>query len=30
MKLDKKTISALAEHLESAELNARDVVKITD
>ncbi len=30
MKLDNKTITALAEHLESAELNARDVTKITD
>lgn len=30
MKLDKKTIQGLAEHLENAELNARDVTKITD
>lgn len=30
MKLDNRTILALAEHLESAELNARDVTKITD
>ena len=30
MKLDQKTIAALAEHLESAELQAHDVVKITD
>lgn len=30
MKLDSKTILALAEHLENAELNARDVTKITD
>jgi 2-oxo-3-hexenedioate decarboxylase len=30
MKLDSKTIQALAEHLENAELNARDVTKITD
>lgn len=30
MKLDKQTIAGLAEHLESAELNARDVTKITD
>ena len=30
MKLDKTTIAALAEHLESAELQARDVTKITD
>ncbi len=30
MNLDKNTIAALAEHLESAELNARDVTKITD
>ncbi|MBS1191309.1 MAG: 4-oxalocrotonate decarboxylase [Rhodocyclaceae bacterium] len=30
MKLDKATIAALAEHLESAELQAFDVVKITD
>ena len=30
MKLDAKTIAGLAEHLESAELNARDVTKITD
>ncbi|WP_342133571.1 2-oxo-3-hexenedioate decarboxylase [Hydrogenophaga sp. OTU3427] len=30
MKLDKATIAALAEHLENAELQARDVTKITD
>ena len=30
MKLDAQTIAGLAEHLESAELNARDVTKITD
>lgn len=30
MNLDKATIAALAEHLESAELQAFDVVKITD
>jgi 2-oxo-3-hexenedioate decarboxylase len=30
MKLDKQTIERLAEHLESAELSASDVVKITD
>ncbi len=30
MKLDKQTIAGLAEHLESAELNAKDVLKITD
>jgi 2-oxo-3-hexenedioate decarboxylase len=30
MKLDKQTILALAEHLENAELQARDVTKITD
>ncbi len=30
MKLDKQTIAGLAEHLEAAESNARDVVKITD
>ena len=30
MKLNPKTIAGLAEHLESAELNARDVTKITD
>jgi 2-oxo-3-hexenedioate decarboxylase len=30
MNLDKNTIAALAEHLESAELNASDVTKITD
>jgi 2-oxo-3-hexenedioate decarboxylase len=30
MKLNAKTIAGLAEHLESAELNARDVTKITD
>jgi len=30
MKLDQKTVLALAEHLESAELGARDVTKITD
>lgn len=30
MSLDKKTIESLAEHLENAELNAQDVVKITD
>jgi 2-oxo-3-hexenedioate decarboxylase len=30
MKLDKHTIAGLAEHLEAAELNARDVTKITD
>ena len=30
MKLDQKTISELASHLEQAELNAQDVVKITD
>jgi 2-oxo-3-hexenedioate decarboxylase len=30
MKLDKQTIQALAEHLETAELKARDVTKITD
>ncbi|HMO47749.1 MAG TPA: 2-oxo-3-hexenedioate decarboxylase [Rubrivivax sp.] len=30
MKLDQKTILALAEHLENAELQARDVTKITD
>lgn len=30
MKLDQKTIARLADHLESAELNAYDVVKITD
>lgn len=30
MKLDKNTILALAEHLETAELQARDVTKITD
>jgi len=30
MKLDSKTIAGLAEHLENAELQARDVTKITD
>ena len=30
MKLDRTTILALAEHLENAELQARDVTKITD
>ena len=30
MALDKATIEQLAEHLETAELEARDVVKITD
>ena len=30
MKLDKATIEGLAAHLEAAELNARDVTKITD
>jgi len=30
MKLDKLTIAGLAEHLETAELQARDVTKITD
>jgi 2-oxo-3-hexenedioate decarboxylase len=30
MKLDPKTIAGLAEHLENAELQARDVTKITD
>ena len=30
MKLDKNTITGLAEHLENAELEARDVTKITD
>ena len=30
MKLDKQTVAALAEHLETAELQARDVTKITD
>ena len=30
MKLDPKTVLALAEHLENAELGARDVTKITD
>jgi 2-oxo-3-hexenedioate decarboxylase len=30
MKLDKNTITQLAEHLETAELQARDVTKITD
>lgn len=30
MKLDKHTIAQLAEHLENAELQARDVTKITD
>ncbi|MBS0317432.1 MAG: 2-oxo-3-hexenedioate decarboxylase [Proteobacteria bacterium] len=30
MKLDRKTIEQLAAHLESAELEARDVTKITD
>lgn len=30
MTLDKHTIAGLAEHLEAAELNARDVTKITD
>jgi len=30
MKLDQKTIRELASHLEQAELNAQDVVKITD
>ena len=30
MKLDKHTIAGLAEHLEAAELTARDVTKITD
>ncbi|CAB3788624.1 2-oxo-hept-4-ene-1,7-dioate hydratase [Paraburkholderia caffeinitolerans] len=30
MNLDKHTIAALAEHLENAELEARDVTKITD
>jgi 2-oxo-3-hexenedioate decarboxylase len=30
MKLNAQTIAGLAEHLESAELNARDVTKITD
>ena len=30
MKLDKKTILSLAEHLENAELQAKDVTKITD
>ena len=30
MKLDKNTIQQLAEHLENAELQARDVTKITD
>ena len=29
MKLDKKTIAGLAEHLENAELHARDVTMIT-
>ena len=30
MQLDKTTIAGLAEHLENAELHARDVLKITD
>lgn len=30
MKLDTKTIAALAKHLENAELKAQDVTKITD
>ena len=30
MKLDQATIARLAEHLENAELQAHDVVKITD
>lgn len=30
MKLDQTTIAQLAEYLENAELNARDVIKITD
>jgi 2-oxo-3-hexenedioate decarboxylase len=30
MKLNPKTIAGLAEHLEAAEMNARDVTKITD
>jgi 2-oxo-3-hexenedioate decarboxylase len=30
MKLDQATIARLAEHLENAELQARDVIKITD
>lgn len=30
MNLDRKTIEALADHLEAAELQARDVTKITD
>ena len=30
MKLDPKTVTALAEHLENAELGAHDVTKITD
>ena len=30
MKLDQATIAQLAEHLENAELQAHDVVKITD
>ena len=30
MQLDKATIEKLAAHLESAELEARDVTKITD
>ena len=30
MKLDAKTIAALAEHLETCELEARDTPKITD
>ncbi|MFK8068547.1 MAG: 2-oxo-3-hexenedioate decarboxylase [Gammaproteobacteria bacterium] len=30
MSLDQKTIESLAEHLENAELQAKDVVKITD
>ena len=29
MKLDQTTIAQLAEYLENAELNARDVTKIT-
>ncbi len=28
--LDKKTVEALAEHLENAELERREVIKITD
>ena len=30
MKLDQKVVASLAEHLENAELTARDVTKITD